>query len=576
MNARLTGRIVLIAIAAFVLIVFYAPLGHDDYRGRWGDATYGVRLDAGTGDTIAAVQPGSPAARAGIVAGDAVVVTPFAIDSTDLQTPHSTKPRVFTLRHADGRIFRVVLAAVPVKGFGTWDRITGVLAIIPATVFFAIGFVRPNVMTWSFFGTAVGYFSTAPAFQYWHAAIPAPAFAALSFVLVTLFGNFSVLLLLPFLLRFPNDRLTGFSRAFDRMLWVVIVAAFLLSAYEWYGAAVEGLPPLFGGAIDEWLPLLTFAAATYILIGKVKHAPAAIRQRIGFLALGMLVSFVAYAVYFVPGIPSSVKQVIGYAVVILPITVAYAVLRHRVLDINFVLNRAIGYGILSGFVIAVVSLLDWFFSQELSAQHLAGIAEIVATITIGFLLDRINKFIESIVERVFFRKRREAERFLKRTARALPYATEESAIADGLVEAPAEALHLAAAALYRPGTSGRFNGVATSVSTEVAPSGFDANDILVRVLQAEERSVWLNDVRSHIGAENADIYVLAVPVTVRHQLVSFTLYGAHSNGAQIDPDEVELLEELAREAARAYDHIEAVRTRERYARFSGMPLPETV
>jgi hypothetical protein len=54
-------------------------------------------------------------------------------------------------------------------------------------------------------------------------------------------------------------------------------------------------------------------------------------------------------------------------------------------------------------------------------------------------------------------------------------------------------------------------------------------------------------------------------VTVRHELVCFTLYGAHTNGAQLDPDEVELLEELAVEAARAYDHVEAVRVREQYA-----------
>jgi len=52
---------------------------------------------------------------------------------------------------------------------------------------------------------------------------------------------------------------------------------------------------------------------------------------------------------------------------------------------------------------------------------------------------------------------------------------------------------------------------------------------------------------------------------VRHELVSFTLYGAHTNGAQLDPDEVELLKELAREAARAYDHVEAERAQQRYS-----------
>lgn len=580
MSVRIAGRLVLCLVSAFVIAIFYLPLGHDDFTGRWGDATYGVRLEGGTSNRIADVARGSPAANAGVVAGDVAVRPPLSTVTLDLQSPHRGDVESFTFRRANGAEYTATLRAVPVEGFGTWDCLSGILAIVPATVFlvvaFALVFVRPGVMTWSFFGTAVGYFSTAPSFQYFHSLLPAPLFAALTFALQTLFGNFSVLLLLPFLLRFPNNELTGFSRTFDRAVWAVIVLAFGLAVYEWYLFTALGVSSGVTTFFDEWLPLLTFVAATYIIVGKVKHAPPDVRQRVGFLVIGMVVSFVAYAVYFVPGVPTAVKQIVGYAVVILPINVAYAVLRHRVLDVNFVLNRALAYGILSGFVIAVVSLLDWLFSKVLEQEHLAGLVEILATITIGFLLDRINKVIEATVERIFFRNRRAAEQFVKRAARALPYATDEAAVADALVEVPAESLKIAAAALYRLGHGGRFEGVATSSTTPVAPSGFEANDMLVRVLRADEKSLWLDDVRSHIRADDAGIYVLAVPVTVRHELVSFTLYGAHSNGAQLDPDEVALLEELAREAARAYDHIEAVRTRERYAGFSGIPLPESV
>jgi hypothetical protein len=92
------------------------------------------------------------------------------------------------------------------------------------------------------------------------------------------------------------------------------------------------------------------------------------------------------------------------------------------------------------------------------------------------------------------------------------------------------------------------------------------------MLMAEEKLVWLDELRSHLDPQNAAIYTLAVPVTVRHELVSFTLYGAHSNGAQLDPDEVALLEELAREAARAYDHVEAERARVRYMQLAAQQL----
>jgi hypothetical protein len=317
------------------------------------------------------------------------------------------------------------------------------------------------------------------------------------------------------------------------------------------------------------VPLLTFVIAGLILAKNLATATPSNRQRLGFIAIGTFASFLAYAIYYVPGVPFAVGQVVGFGVVLMPICIAYAIFRLRVLDVNFVLNRALVYGVLSLAVIAFVSVLDWFFSRVVAIGRLAIGAELLVTIAIGFLLDRINHAVEGFVESVFFRRRRISERILRRAASALPYATEEGAIIDGLVQVPVDALDLAAAALYRRSANGsRFEGVATSLETTIAPPGFDANDLLVRMLLSDESIVWLDELRTHLDPHNAGIYTLAVPVTVRHELVSFTLYGAHANGAQLDPDEVVLLEELAREAARAYDHVEAERVRERYAKLT--------
>jgi len=355
-------------------------------------------------------------------------------------------------------------------------------------------------------------------------------------------------------------------------VWVAIGLAFAAYSYQWFAIwSGRGTPPTLA-ILNNWLPLATFAMATFMLSKKWKHASPELRQRMGFLIFGLVISFIAYAVYFIPGVPFGLAQIIGYGVIAMPICVAYAVFRQRVLDINFVLNRTLTYGILSILVIAFVSLLDWSLSHVVSGRFTVGV-ELLVTIAIGFMLDRINKLIERVVEGIFFRARRLSEQYLKRAATALPYATEEAAVSEGLVQVPAEALSLAAAALYRRSVDGmRFEGVATSNNTTIAPPGFERNHLLVRMLQSSEQSEWLDPLRTHLDAENASVYVLAVPVTVRHELVSFTLYGAHSNGSQLDPEEVDMLEDLAREAARAYDHIEAVRTRERYAGLSA-PSP---
>ncbi len=572
---KVLGRVVLALVTAMILAVFYPPLGHTDYAGTWGDGTYGVSLGRGFGSRVTRVESGSPAQRAGVRPGDRVVMKPFSPEPLFLAFPRVGERGTFLLEHPDGTQFRVSLVAVPVPRFTNADRISGVLAIVPATIFlgiaFALVFLRPSVMTWSFFGYAAGYFSTGPSFEYFHSLLAPGAFTVLAYVLTVVFGNFSVLLLLPFIIRFPDDRLSGFRRSLERGAWCAIALAFAAYSWQWYVLWRTGTEP-FTALFNTWIPLASFGAATFLLAKKYGYAEPQTRQRFAFLIIGLVVSFIAYALYFVPGVPFRVAQIVGYGVVIMPLCVAYAVLRHRVLDVNFVLNRALAYGVLSVLVIAFVSLLDWFFSRIVSEQHLAIVAELGVTIAIGFLLDRINKLVERVVETVFFRKRRAAEHYVRRAAQALPYATDERAVNEGLVDVPVEAFHLAGAALYRLSADrSRFEGAATSANTTLAPAGFERNDLLVRMLQADEERVWLEDLRAHLDAENSRIYVLAVPITVRHELVSFVLYGAHRNGAQLDPEEVELLEELAREASRAYDHIEAVRTRERFAALTMQP-----
>jgi hypothetical protein len=571
------SRALLILVTLIVVTVYYLPIGHVDFVENWGEGTFGVTIPPRIADVVT-VDRGSSADRAGIRVGDRLVDRGDYEIASRVRSPYPGERE--RLEFERGTVmYRVTLTAAPNPSFGIWQRIGGILAYIPPTVFlivaFLLVFLRPSIMSWAFYVFAVGYFGTSPVYMYWSHVLSPLTYLALSFVLSTVFGPWSVLPLLPFILRFPDGDVLGWRRKVDSWVWLFLAVSYAMYVVEWrYYWSSESVPA-WDTIASAVIPLVTFALAGLITAKNFAMATPSDRQRYGFLVIGLLASFIAYAVYFVPGVPFAVGQVAGFAVVLMPICIAYAVFRLRVLDVNFVLNRALVYGLLSLGVVAFVSLLDWFFSRVLAVGRLALGLELAATIAVGFLLDRINRVTETFVEAVFFRRRRLAERHLRRAAAALPYATDEAAIVEGLVQVPVDALELAAAALYRRSAGGaRFDGVATSLQTQVAPPGFDANDLLVRMLLADESIVWLDDVRSHLDAENAAIYTLAVPVTVRHGLVSFTLYGAHANGAQLDPDEVEMLQELAREAARAYDHVEAERARERYTQLVTRETPE--
>jgi hypothetical protein len=160
-------------------------------------------------------------------------------------------------------------------------------------------------MTWSFYVYAVGYFSTGPVAMYYYHVLPAPAYLVLVSIMSTLFGNFAVMPLLPFVLRFPNDDLRGWRKNVDAFIWLLLGCSFAAYVYEWFHQRITGLPLTWAPVLDTWLPLATFAIATAIMLKNYKVASPEVRQRTGFLVIGVLISFIAYAIYFIPAVPQA-------------------------------------------------------------------------------------------------------------------------------------------------------------------------------------------------------------------------------------------------------------------------------
>ena len=565
------GRAILFIVTALVVAVYYLPLGHTDYLNNWRTGTYGFSVAPLT-NTVDSVEDAN-LLRDGVRPGDHMLVTPFTRRYSRAQFPRLGEQMTLVFQTRHGLITEHLVARAD-PSFDLWQRLGGALAIIPATVFLIVAFMlvyaRPGVMTWMFYLFAVGYFSTKPSIAYFN-FLPESLYRGLTFFIFTLFGNFAVLPLVPFVLRFPNNDMSGWRRGVDPFVWAVMVGSFALYVWQWW-IAVGGGPMLMPELLQSYVPLAAFAIAASLMLKNFTTAPPEVRQRMSWLVAGTFISFIAYAIYFVPDIQSigfvspfsdNIRQVVGFAVILMPISVAYAVLRHRVIDINFVINRAIVYGILSVLLVVFVSLLDWASSRILGEAHLTTLLEAGVTIALGFALNRLHKTFEEWVDRVLFWRRHRAERYLQRVAAALPFATSEDAITDGLVHEPCEALDLAGAALYRRANDEVYE-LRSSHRASPVFARMDPNHNLVRFLKSEEKAVWLEDLGLH-REDGMETFVIAVPILVRHELLSFTLYAAHRNGAQIDPDELSIFEHLGREAARAYDHVEAVRTREQLA-----------
>jgi hypothetical protein len=561
-------------VVAFSLTVFVA--GGLDLRRIWvpiGDFGYAIN-----GDTVVTyVADGSPAARAGIHVGDTIKLqsTParfrwYAAQAGTLEAGQSVS---FALLHK-GALRIVTLTAVPqateAKRYYTAYRIA-VLAV--AVLYIVLGaalvLLQPSLTTWGFFL----YCLTNAPFTFYSASLffpyPWPYAAYIAQWSLTAAG---IVGLLIFALCFLNDPVKGWRlRALRTMPWLFAgLTAYGIFFTYWWGW-VGGPPGELLTRMYVGIPALWSLAVMYSFVDTYVRARGEDRQRIRWVVAGFALNLALQTVglflsVYVPSEPIWLAHVLQLSSIIVPLTVAYAVIKHRVIDVSFVVSRTLVYGVLISLLVGAFALIDWLFIDKLALARLGTIAEMGVAVAGGFWFNALHKRVDSIIDATFFRQRHKAEAQLARDAAALPFSTTAKTVAHSLIAEPVRALSLASAALFRRGSDGAYSRVESEGWAHADISKLDPDDDhLLTLLQAENGPVSLYDHPWRFeGVPSGPGHpVLAVPIIVRRELAAVVFYGSHLHGEGLDPDEIKAVARLAPGAAAAYDHLEAQSLRSR-------------
>ncbi len=184
-------------------------------------------------------------------------------------------------------------------------------------------------------------------------------------------------------------------------------------------------------ALDRsWMGLLT---ATYLLSGLVLQASyrraedPVVRQQLKWLRNGMLFGFlpfaILYAIPYVFNLPFSPYQ--RYAVVtlpLIPLTIAIAIVRYRLMDVDVIFRRGYAYTlatlcVLAGFYAIVFSLGNMV--QKNFKDDPGNVGLITVMLIATFLFQPIRNWIQERLDRYFYRDRYNYRRTLIEFAREL-------------------------------------------------------------------------------------------------------------------------------------------------------------
>src|SRR5215204_5780711 len=276
-----------------------------------------------------------------------------------------------------------------------------------------------------------------------------------------------------YLLLFPTGRLP--SRRWRLVAWLtvafvvmgVILSAFSSDPENGLGPirnplGIEGFSIVYKALLYTISPLLYVAVALSVFM-RLRHAVGVERQQIKWFAyaaavwaLGIILNVITLAIDTPLWFEWAARAFFTAAGEAIPIAIGIAILRHRLYDIDIIINRTLVYGPLTATLVALyfggIVVLQRLF-VVLTGQQ-STLAVVASTLVIYALFNPLRRLIQGFIDRRFYRKKYDARKTLETFSAKLREQTNLEALNDELVGVVRETMQPAHTALWlRPETA---------------------------------------------------------------------------------------------------------------------------
>ena len=267
--------------------------------------------------------------------------------------------------------------------------------------------------------------------------------------------------LVVFFFLFPNGR---FVPRWTR--WVVIGFAALFVPGTFFPNTLLN--------VSNWpdllflpLPLVVFGSLVFAQIYRYRKVSTSVEQQqtkwivygaaialLGFLLLGNLLPRIVQLLihsHSLTLIPYTILITSIYLILLLiPLSLAIAILRYRLWDVDVLINKTLVYGLLTGMLVAVYAgciivmqaLLRGLFHQT------SDVAIVVSTLVIAALFQPLRRLIQAGIDRRFYRSRYDTARTLAAFSATLRSEVDLSQLSENLVTVVQETMQPAHISLW--------------------------------------------------------------------------------------------------------------------------------
>ncbi len=363
---------------------------------------------------------------------------------------------------------------------------------------------------------------------------------------------------MPFVERYPRARF---------LPWILVVAfalpigrQILFPTHPW-------------GYINTWLAsygLISLAIVlflTTLVVRVLRSDSPIIRQQSRIIVFGAALAFGPVLFTFL--LPSAFGQLVRFrvdlafpAIVVLPLSVAYALVRYRMLDVDRVMGATLTYVLTAGGAVGLFYLLLTLLSLLVPAEIAPNDPVLVALylLVLVVALNPIRNLMRRGIDRLFYRTRADYRRVLSHLSRELVISPQMEHTLKMLEQELQAALRPERVlvylfddqdAVYRPQSTNDHEGAL-----------LPAEHPLVEMLESGSGAVWLPPGRSLPEALESETETLAaigcrvfVPLRYEGKLIGFLALGPRLSGDPYTSDDLDFLEAVAGQSSLALENV---------------------
>ena len=356
----------------------------------------------------------------------------------------------------------------------------------------------------------------------------------------------------PFLKKSNWGKIVILSPSFLILIWLVLVFVF---HYDF---------PLLPVGIGLWGLYFTLGLNR---LGKSykNEKNAQLRQQMRVLYWGITIGTVPPFLLILPGelglnFPYGIYS--APLMGLIPLVFAYAIVRHRMMDIEILVKKSFVYTLLTGFIVgfyfAVVQLIGRFL-QDVSG--LTGtVVLLVSTLLVAVAFAPARERIQRVVDRAFYREAYDYRETLRQFARALNTLIEPDVLIRDVLQKICDTMHIQCGYFFTVDDDScdctNIQSYPESASQEIILLSTDS--LFCQKLIEQSRPTYLSewtDGNTEIKLLQEDLKgVVAVPLVHQDKFLGFIILGEKNSGIPFSTEDIELLATVGDQIAVAYEN----------------------